>query len=121
VLIFGINDDSIPKTVLQIEMRNSGGFYQIRLRTREDSNAWVFGPWASIGGWDRVAVEWAANSTRSVPNGRARLSVNGNQVFFTDGLDNDLYTIGRALLGVFGGYHPTSRGSVAFDEFTSSD
>lgn len=121
VLIFGINDDSIPKTVLQIEMRNSGGFYQIRLRTREDSNAWVFGPWTSVGGWNHVAIEWAANTSRSLPNGHARLAVNGNQVFLTNSLDNDLYTIRRALLGVFGGYHPTSRGAIAFDEFTSSD
>ncbi|MDY7092629.1 MAG: S8 family serine peptidase [Acidobacteriota bacterium] len=120
VYIFAQRDDQLPTNVVLLQVRNNSG-YQIRMLVRENAGNWVTSSWHNLSGWTRIEVEWFADPPFLRIGGYARLVLDGVEVFQQINLVNGNHRVDRAVLGAFGGNHPTATGRFAFDDFTSTN
>jgi hypothetical protein len=118
--LFGAYNDTAP--VAYIEMRGRPGVLEARAVARLDSGASAVTAWTPIL-FDtpvQLRLEWAAATAAGANNGEVRLIVGDGGIAALTGLDNDTLRVERGLLGAVTGVDTGTRGTIYFDEFTSS-
>ena len=106
--------------VLQVELRNSAGAYQIRGKILNDASAFVLTNWFTISDASHVIeVDWRAATGVGANNGGLTLWIDGVQQQDLTGVDNDTSRIDRARLGALAGMDPGTSGTYFFDAFES--
>jgi hypothetical protein len=106
--------------VLQLELRNSAGSYQIRAKILNDGSAFVVTNWFTINDASHyIELDWRAATAAGANNGGVTLWVDGIQQQDLTGVDNDTWRIDRARLGALAGMDPGTNGTYYFDAFES--
>src|SRR5688572_9476730 len=106
--------------VLQLELRNSAGSYQIRAKILNDGSAFVVTNWFTINDASHyIELDWQAATAAGANNGGVTLWVDGIQQQDLTGVDNDTWRIDRARLGALAGMDPGTSGTYYFDAFES--
>jgi hypothetical protein len=110
----------ISNDVLQVELRNSSGAYQIRAKVLNDSSAFVNTNWFMISDAPHVIeLEWRAATAVGANDGGLTLWIDGTQQADLTTVDNDTWRIDRARLGAVAGVDTGTRGTSYFDAFES--
>jgi len=106
--------------VLQIELRNSKGSYQLRAVLRNDSSGWTNSSWFTITDAPHsIELDWRASTASGANNGTLTFWIDGVQRANLTGVDNDTRRIDRVQLGVVSGLDSSTRGTTYFDAFES--
>ncbi len=117
-LFAGIQGSSTQ--VLQVQLRNRTGAYQLRTATLTDTAGNSLSSYVTIGnGIHTVELEWDASTGAGMNNGSTRLWVDDLLKVSQTGLDNDTRRIDRAELGAVTGIDAGTRGTLYFDGFVS--
>jgi hypothetical protein len=119
--LFGAYTDTVP--AMTLDMRRNAGQYELRAQVRLSNGATRFTPWIFIADDSYahdIELGWAAASAPGAVDGKLRLTIDESLfAHFTD-IDNDALRVERALLGAVSGIDTGTRGTIHFDEFTSS-
>ena len=114
----GFSSTSID--LLQLELRNSAGAYQVRAKLLNDSSAFVVTNWFTINDASHfIELDWRAATAAGANNGGVTLWVDGIQQQDLTGVDNDTWRIDRVRLGALAGMDPGTSGTYYFDAFES--
>jgi len=106
--------------VLQVELRNSAGAYQVRAKLLNDSSVFVVTSWFTITDASHfIELDWRAATGVGANNGGVTLWIDGIQQQDLTGVDNDTWRIDRARLGALSGMDIGTSGSYFFDAFES--
>jgi hypothetical protein len=106
--------------VLRVELRFSGGTYQLRAGTRNDGNTWVSTGWINLNDASHyLELDWLAATAAGANNGALAFWVDGLQSGSLSGIDNDKRRIDLISLGVLAGLTSSTRGTIFFDAFES--
>jgi hypothetical protein len=106
--------------VLQVELRNSAGVYQIRGKVLNDASAFVLTNWFNLSDAPHaIEVDWQAATGAGANNGGLTLWIDGVQQADLTGVDNDTWRIDRARLGALAGMDVGTSGTYYFDAFES--
>ena len=106
--------------MLQLELRNSAGAYQLRAKILNDGSAFVVTNWFTINDASHyIELDWRAATAAGANNGGVTLWVDGIQQQDLTGVDNDTWRIDRARLGALAGMDPGTSGTYYFDAFES--
>jgi hypothetical protein len=106
--------------VLQVELRNSSGLYQIRAKILNDSSTFVLTNWFTISDASHfIEVDWRAATGSGTNNGGLTLWIDGIQQANLTGIDNDTWRVDRARLGALAGMDAGTNGTYFFDAFES--
>ena len=117
-LFAGIQGSSTQ--VLQVQLRNRTGAYQLRTATLTDTAGNSFSSYVTISNAAHtVEVEWDAATALNANDGSTSLWVDGTLQATVSGLDNDTRRIDRAELGAVTGIDAGTRGTLYFDAFNS--
>jgi hypothetical protein len=114
------NGTSTGATVLQVELRYSGGKYQIRALISDDGTAFTSSGWFTISDAPHsIELDWRASTAVGANNGGLTLWIDGVQQANVTGIDNDTRRIESVRLGAVSGVDTTTRGTAYFDAFES--
>jgi len=117
-IFYGFTSSSTQ--VIKIDVRYSGGTYQVRSGLRNDSNTWYTTGWTSIINASHfLEFDWMSATAVGANNGEMTFWVDGIQSARLTGIDNDKRRIDMIRLGVLAGMESTTRGTVNFDAFES--
>lgn len=106
--------------VLQLELRNSSGAYQVRAKILNDGSAFVVTNWFTINNASHfIELDWRAATAAGANNGGLTLWVDDIQQQDLTGVDNDTWRVDRARLGALAGMDPGTSGTYYFDAFES--
>jgi hypothetical protein len=106
--------------ILQVELRNSAGIYQIRAKLLNDSAAFVVTTWFTISDATHfIELDWRAATAAGANNGGLTFWIDGIQQADLTGVDNDTGRIDRARLGALAGMDAGTSGVDFFDAFES--
>ncbi len=106
--------------VLQVELRQFSGAYQLRAKVLDDAGAFVNTNWFTITDAPHtIEVDWRAASTAGAINGGVTLWIDGLQQANLTTVDNDTRRIDRVRLGAVAGIDTGTRGTYYFDAFES--
>jgi len=106
--------------ILQVELRNSAGAYQIRAKLLNDSAAFVVTNWFTISDAPHyIELDWRAATATGANNGGLTFWIDGVQQADLTGVDNDTWRIDRARLGALSGMDAGTGGTYYFDAFES--
>ncbi|HEX6268592.1 MAG TPA: hypothetical protein VFZ43_00015 [Anaerolineales bacterium] len=106
--------------MLQVELRNSSGAYQLRGKVMNDSSAFVLSNWFTISdGPHFIELDWRAATSAGANNGGLTFWIDGVQQANLTGVDNDTWRIDRVRLGAVAGLDAGTTGSYYFDAFES--
>jgi hypothetical protein len=112
--IFAGYQDSSTK-VLRVDLRYSGGNYQIRAGLRNNGDSWTYSNWFTISNAPHaIEVAWQAGSSGSLT-----LWIDGTQRAVLSGINNSNREIDRARMGAVDGVDSGTRGTYYFDAFES--
>ncbi len=114
------NGTSTGATVLQVELRYSGGKYQIRALISDDSTAFTSSGWFTISDAPHsIELDWRASTAVGANNGGLTLWIDAVQQANVTGIDNDTRRMESVRLGAVSGIDTTTRGTEYFDAFES--
>jgi hypothetical protein len=114
------NGTTTGATVLQVELRYSGGKYQIRALISDDATAFTSSGWFTINDAPHsIEIDWRASTAAGANNGGLTLWIDGTQQANVTGIDNDTRRIESVRLGAVSGIDTTTRGTEYFDAFES--
>lgn len=106
--------------VFHVDLRLSGGNYQLRLRQYNDADVLQSTNWATISDAPHVIeIEWWAANGIGANNGGVTLWIDGVQKSGVTGVDNDLRRIERVALGAVSSVDAGTLGSYFLDAFES--
>jgi hypothetical protein len=106
--------------VLRIELRISGGAYQLRAGLLNDGTTWSNTSWTTISDAPHfVELDWRAATAAGANNGSLTFWTDGTQRANLTGIDNDTRRIDRVRLGAVAGVDSGTRGTYYFDAFES--
>jgi hypothetical protein len=106
--------------IMQVELRNSAGAYQIRGKLLNDASAFVVTNWFTISDAPHfIEVDWRAATAVGANNGGLTLWIDGVQQADLVGVDNDTWRIDRVRLGALAGMDAGTNGTYYFDAFES--
>ena len=106
--------------VFNMDFRISGGNYQIRLRTLDDSQVAQSTAWVTISDAPHsIEMEWLAASAIGANNGGANLWIDNVQSGSVSGMDNDTRRIDSVRLGAVAGVKAGTLGTYYIDAFES--
>jgi hypothetical protein len=106
--------------VLRVELRFSGGAYQLRAALLNDGISWTTSSWFTISDAPHfVELDWRAATAAGANNGGLTLWIDDTQRANLTGIDNDTRRIDRARLGATAGVDTGTRGTYYFDAFES--
>ena len=106
--------------VFNMDFRFSGGNYQIRLRTLDDSQVAQSTAWVTISDAPLfIEMEWWAATAAGANNGGINLWINGIQNGAVSNVDNDTRRIESARLGAVAGIKAGTIGTYYLDAFES--
>ena len=113
-------NQGISTVVLDVEVRFSGGTYELRASALEDSAAWSSTAFYALADEPHVIeLDWQAASAPGVLDGSLTLWIDGDQKEILSGLDNGLQQVDRVRLGPVAGIDTGTRGTYYFDAFES--
>jgi len=105
---------------LRVELRYSGGSYQIRAGARNDNLTWTNTRFFNISDAEhQIEVEWDGASLPGDNDGKLKLKIDSVLLGNRTGLDNDTFRIDRVRLGAVTGIDNGTRGTYYFDQFES--
>jgi len=106
--------------ILQVELRNFAGLYQIRGKLLNDSAGFVVTNWFTISDTPHsIELDWRAATAAGANNGGLTLWIDGAQQADLTSVDNDTWRIDRARLGALAGMDVGTSGTYYFDAFES--
>jgi hypothetical protein len=106
--------------IVQVELRNSAGAYQIRAKLLNDSAVFVVTNWFTISDAPHfIELDWRAATAVGANNGGLTFWIDGVQQADLVGVDNDTGRIDRARLGALAGMDVGTSGTYYFDAFES--
>ena len=114
-LLSGVQGDSTE--VLRLQMRFSGGGYQVRAGTLNDTGSWQYGGWKPFSDAGHAfELDWQA-----APNSGGSLTfwMDGVQQSSQTGIANQTHVVDRVRLGAVSGIDAGTRGAMYFDSFMS--
>jgi hypothetical protein len=118
VVFNGISGSSTQ--VIRIEMRKSGGSFQLQAGLRNDINTWYSTGWTTITDASHsIEIFWLASTAPEANSGEITFWIDGTQAGRLTGIDNDKRHIDLVHLGVLAGIESATRGTVFFDAFES--
>jgi hypothetical protein len=116
VIYYGYSGTST--SVTRIDLRFSGGNYQIRAGIRNDAGSWTATSWTTISDSPHlVEADWRAASGAGAGDGSLDFEIDGAAAGALTGIDNDTHQINRARLGAVSGVDSGTRGAYQFDSF----
>jgi hypothetical protein len=108
-------------TTAQIEMRMSGGNYQLRAQIADDGGSLSGGSWFTLTNASHaIEIDWRASTAAGANNGSLTFWVDGVQRSSTTGIDNDTQRVEEARLGPSIGIDKGTRGTYYLDAFVSN-
>ncbi len=114
------NGATTGTTLLQVELRFSGGKYQIRALLLDDATTFTSGGWITISDAPHpIELDWLASTGVGANNGGLTLWIDGVQKASITGIDNDTRRIESIRLGALTGVDVGTRGTYYFDAFES--
>jgi len=114
------NGTTTGTTVLQVELRFSGGKYQIRALILDDATTFTSSGWFTISDAPHpIELDWRASTAAGANNGGLTLWTDGVQRANITGIDNDTRRIESVRLGALTGIDTGTRGTYYFDAFES--
>ena len=118
-VIFGAYSTA-GNNMLVVELRRNGSSFQIRAGSLNDRGKWSDTGWSTIlSGWNAIEFDWRAATAAGANNGGLTLWLNGAQVAYLTGIDNDQKKVDWIALGAVNGIDSRTRGTYYFDEFES--
>ncbi|HET9906304.1 MAG TPA: hypothetical protein VFQ23_06675, partial [Anaerolineales bacterium] len=106
--------------VLQVELRNSSGAYQIRGKILNDASSFVVTNWFTISDAPHyIELDWRAATGAGANNGGLTLWIDNVQQANITNVDNDTSRIDRVRLGALAGMDAGTSGTYFFDAFES--
>lgn len=106
--------------VTRLQLRFSGGAYQLRAGLRNDTSTWTYTAWFTITDASHVIeMDWRASTGVGANNGALTLWIDGLQKANITNIDNDTRRIDRVQMGAVAGIDTGTRGTYYFDEFVS--
>jgi hypothetical protein len=117
-LFYGYSGNST--VVLRVELRFSGGNYQLRASLINNSSTWSTTSWYAISN-ARHSIEmyWMAATAAGANNGSLTFWIDGIQRAGLTGINNNVRRIDRIRLGPVAGIDTGTRGIYYFDSFES--
>jgi hypothetical protein len=107
-------------TITRMELRFSGGSYQIRAALINNNTTWSSTPWVTLSDAPHaLELDWRAATSSSATNGGLTFWVDGVQQGNISGIANGTRRIDRARLGAVSGLDTSTRGVAFFDAFES--
>ncbi|MEA3439771.1 MAG: RHS repeat-associated core domain-containing protein, partial [Chloroflexota bacterium] len=116
-LFYGLKDVISP--VVRVELRYSGGNYQIRAQVRKDFLLANTSYYTISDGEHYIEIDWKASTSPGANNGELTLWIDGVQKEQLTGIDNDTMYIDRVRLGAVTEIDTGTRGTYYFDAFES--
>jgi hypothetical protein len=114
------NGTTTGTTLLQVELRFSGGKYQIRALILDDATTFTSSGWFTISDAPHpIELDWRASTAAGANNGGLTLWTDGVQRANITGIDNDTRRIESVRLGALTGIDTGTRGTYYFDAFES--
>jgi hypothetical protein len=106
--------------LVRVELRYSGGTYQLRGSLLNDATTWRSSNWFTISdARHRVEISWRAATAAGANNGVLTLWIDGVNKASLTGVDNDTRRIGFIRLGAVASIDSGTRGTYYFDAFQS--
>ena len=117
-LFYGYSGSSTE--VVRIDLRYSGGNFQIQSGLRNDGNTWSFTSWKNIADSAHyVEIDWRSATSAGANDGGLTEWVDSVQSGSITGIDNDKRRIDMVRLGVLAGLTSSTRGTIFIDAFES--
>ncbi len=106
--------------VLRVELRYSGGAYQLRAELRNDGNGWTSTNWFTISdAAHAIELDWRASTGPGANNGGLTFWIDGAQQADVTAIDNDTRRLDQVQWGAVAGIDSGTRGTYYFDAFES--
>ncbi|MEA3439507.1 MAG: hypothetical protein U9R58_04420, partial [Chloroflexota bacterium] len=105
--------------VVRVELRYSGGNYQVRVQVRKDFLFSNTSYYTISDGEHYIEIDWEAASSPGANNGELTLWIDGVQKEQLTSIDNDTMYIDRVRLGAVTEIDNGTRGTYYFDAFES--
>jgi hypothetical protein len=118
VLLYGYTGTST--LALRLQLRFSGGGYELRASLQTDGGTWINSPWSPLSDSPHIIeLAWRASTASGANNGGLTLWIDGLQRGNITGANNDTRRIDRVRLGAVAGIDTGTRGTYYFDGFES--